>query len=138
MVPPLAAAVPWHIEHRRANSASLRRELAAFEFTEWSDCAPFHAVRAPASTGPTLLMTRSEGGDRSLALALNPGPQAVRFPLPRAGGGGAWHLAFDSFIERPESALRTASRPQFAAETSELAVQARSLRILVTSADPAK
>ena len=120
---------------------ALRRELVGLTFGEWAEVASFHAAGDAGSTGniggprPALLVTREEAGGRTLLVALNPGAAAARFPLPRAPGGTPWTLAFDSATAGHDASVSPPERPQFAAETSELELLPRSLRILVTSAD---
>ncbi len=113
---------------------ALRHELAAFPFEEWSEVAPFHGVgeAAGGATGAALLVTQSVGGDQALLLALNPGGTSVRFPLPRAAAGAPWRLAFDSFTESSAGADTGSERPEFASGTSEIVVQPRAIRILLT------
>ena len=110
---------------------ALRRELSPLDFAEWSAIAPLHAAGKDPATGPVLLLTRDAAGGRTLLLALNPGGAPARFPLPRAPGGAPWQLALDT--GGPGAALSPppALRPRFAAETSELEVQPRSLRLLL-------
>ena len=123
---------------------ALRRELAGLTFGEWAEVAPFHAAGDAGSTGnigepqPALLLTREEAGGRTLLIALNPGPASARFPLPRAPGGAPWALALDSVTAGHDRSAASPGRPQFAAETSELELLPRSLRILVTSPDLTK
>ena len=114
---------------------ALRRELAGLSFGEWSECAPFRTVgEGGAKTGgdAVLLLTReAAGGGRTLVLALNPGAAAARFPLPRAAGEAPWRLAFDSFVDSATGADFRQERPEFAAGTSEIVVQPKSIRILL-------
>lgn len=113
----------------------LRRELSSFPFSEWSTIAPFHGAGSPSRSLATMLVTRDGTGDRVLLLALNPGPSAECLPLPRAPGGVAWRLLFDSFAESAGVAPASPAPRELASGTSELRVQPRSLRILVTSSD---
>ncbi len=110
---------------------ALRRELTALDFAEWSAIAPFHPAGNGPGTGPVLLLTRDATGSRTLVLALNPGGAPARFPLPRAPGGVQWQLALDTGVAGATLFPPQAARPRFAAETSELEVQPRSIRLLL-------
>ena len=109
----------------------LRRELSALAFAEWSVCSPFHSAGNGAASGPALLLTRNEAGGRTLVLVLNPEATSARFPLPRAPGGAPWRQLFDSSAEADLTTAPSEARLQFAAETSELQVQPKSIRILL-------
>jgi glycogen operon protein len=110
---------------------ALRRELAALSFGEWAEVAPFHAATESGGTpSAMLLVTRDESAERSVLLALNPGAAAARLPLPRTAAGAPWRLAFDSFVESTAGA-GAGERPEFSSGTSEIAVQPRSIRILL-------
>ncbi|MEO7973095.1 MAG: glycogen debranching enzyme, partial [Thermoanaerobaculia bacterium] len=111
---------------------ALRREIARLSFAEWSEIAPFQlAGTTHSGSRPALLLTRDDAGGRILLVALNPGLTAARFPLPRAAAGAPWRLAFDSFAEGVPGVSAPGEWPQFAAETSEIEVQPRSIRILL-------
>ncbi len=110
---------------------ALRRELSPLDFAEWSTIAPLHAAGRGPGTGPVLLLTRDATGCRTLVLALNPGEAPARFPLPRAPGGASWQLALDTGVAGAALSPPPAVRPRFAAETSELEVQPRSIRLLL-------
>ncbi len=117
---------------------SVRRELSELAFAEWATVAPYHAAGNDPASGPTLLVTRDADGGRALVLALNPEAVAARFPLPRAPGGGAWTQILDTSAEGLAAVAPPHDRPQFASETSEIEVQPKSLRILVTTAEVAR
>ena len=109
----------------------LRPGGQAANVAAWSAIAPLHAAGKDPATGPVLLLTRDAAGGRTLLLALNPGGAPARFPLPRAPGGASWQLALDTGVAGAALSPPPVLRPRFAAETSELEVQPRSLRILL-------
>ncbi|MEO7794014.1 MAG: alpha-amylase family glycosyl hydrolase [Thermoanaerobaculia bacterium] len=115
---------------------ALRHELATLSFAEWSEIAPFQRPGHPASSArPALLLTRDEAGERTLLVALNPSTGVARFPLPRASGSRPWALVLDTQADAYRGVAPSAGvshRPQFAAETSEIEVQPRSIRILLS------
>ena len=109
----------------------LRRELAPLDFSEWTTIAAFHPPGESEVAAPAMLLTRNEAGSRTLLVALNPSATHARFPLPRAPGGAPWRLVLDSGSGEGEALALPAERRQFAAETSEIAVQPKSLRLLL-------
>ncbi len=112
----------------------LRREIAELSFGEWAECTAFRRLGSGhegTASGAAMLVTRDETGGRTLALALNPGPTIARLPLPRAPRGAAWRLAFDSCTAADGSGAALAESPHYAAETSELELPPRSIRLLL-------
>jgi isoamylase len=109
---------------------AMRRELTALDCARWSAIAPFHHPGDTSGTGAVLLVTRDAAGGRTLVLALNPGVAPARFPLPRAPGGVPWQVMLDTGVAGAGFSRTSVFRPQFAAETCEIEVQPRSIRIL--------
>ncbi|MEO8276822.1 MAG: alpha-amylase family glycosyl hydrolase [Thermoanaerobaculia bacterium] len=115
-----------------AGAIALRRELSRLAFREWSEIAGFTDIESrEAGVRAVALVTRDAESGRALLLALNPTDRAARFPVPRSAGAETWVLAADSCLANGGFG-RATERPRLAAETAELAVQPRSIRLLLT------
>ena len=118
----------------------LRRELAPLALDRCAELRPFAATApsggpsvakaAPAGSAALLLFRGEAEPGIELILAINPGPEAVRLPLPRAAGGNVWWLAVDT--HRTPPIPEPGDRPGFASDTAELEVRPHGLRVLVS------
>jgi glycogen operon protein len=117
--------------------AALRRELAAVPLDRHSELSPFAILTAtlPASSGrAAILLFRAEtDADPDLALALNPTDFAARLPVPRARSSRPWKLAIDTHREAAAAVPEPGERPELGAETAELELPPRSLRLFLAS-----
>jgi glycogen operon protein len=116
-----------------APSAGRTARVEAFVAAAGERTAPTGTPTGHASTDEfertSFLLLR--GGTPGWLLAANAGESERRFPLPKPPAGSAWRLRLDTARPAGEAVTLDDEAPAVAAETTEIAVAPRSVRLLV-------